>query len=483
MIEEARRLRISALTCAFAIFAASILLAACNGGVGSPLASTPQRPQSGTGSSSPIEHIVIIVQENRTFNDFFATFPGADGTTTGKVVKNMSCKPKIRHAGTVALTKSNLLDPQDMNHSYKTGYSIAYDGGKMDAFDLVDFNAGKGGPECLTPYQYTDPMQIQPYWQMATQYTLAEHMFSTQGSDSFTAHQDLIAGDTVVEPNRAMVDFPGCSVGCILGCDAPPGVRTHLITAGNHYLRTLGPAPCTKDFETKYRTLRDLLDAHEVSWKYYVPPCGKPCHAESTSFGKLMNAFDVIWAVRNGPEWGTNVVWPETTIFGDISSNGLPAVSWVIPIENNSDHPGASQDNGPAWVASVVNAIGESSYWGSTAIVVLWDDWGGFYDNYAPPIKDYGGLGFRVPAIVISPYARAGYISPTQYEFGSILRYVEDNFNLGTLGPPSTDKRAASIIDCFDYSQYPIKFKPITASHSKAYFLRQKTSLGILDSD
>ncbi len=467
--------RISACRRVSGFILAAALLAACNGG-GASLTSVPRTSQGDSGSSSsPIQHVVIIVQENRTFNDFFATFPGADGTTTGRVVKNTSCKPKIRHNGTIALTKSPLVDPQDTNHSYR-GYAIAYDGGKMDGFDQVHFDAGKGAAECRVPYQYTDPMQIQPYWDMAEQYTLAEHMLTTQGSDSFTAHQDLIAGDTVVEPNRAMVDLPGCSVGCMWGCDASPGARTHLITAGNQYLRTLGPFPCTKDFKTKYLTLRDLLDAHHVSWKYYVPP-------KSTNFGKLMNAFDVIWPVRNGPEWGTNVVWPETTIFNDISSNSLPAVSWVIPIENNSDHPGTSQDNGPSWVASIVNAIGESSSWNSTAIVVLWDDWGGFYDNYAPPIKDYGGLGFRVPAIVISPYARAGHISTTQYEFGSVLRYIEDNWKLGVLGPPSSDKRATSIIDCFDYSQNPIKFKQIPSSRDKAYFLREKESPGILNTD
>ncbi|HET6274993.1 MAG TPA: alkaline phosphatase family protein [Candidatus Cybelea sp.] len=474
-------MRISTRTCALIFCGLSAGLTACNGS-GTGIANPPLHSQSGSStSSSPIDHVVIIVQENRTFNDFFATFPGADGTTTGGVVKNMACKPKIRQNRTIALKKSNLVDRQDMNHSYRTGYSIAYDGGKLDAFDVLHFNAGKGGPECLTPYQYTDPMQIQPYWQMATQYTLAEHMFTTQGSDSFTAHQDLIAGGTVAEPNRAMIDLPGCGV-CMWGCDAPPGVQTHLITAGNQYLHIAGPFPCTTKFTTKYPTLRDLLDAKSLSWKYYVPPCGQPCGGSKvTNFGMLMNAFDVIAAVRNGPEWGTNVVWPETTIFNDIASNGLPAVSWVIPIENNSDHPGTTEDNGPSWVASIVNAIGESSYWDSTAIVVLWDDWGGFYDNAPPPQKTYGGLGFRVPAIIISPYARAGYISTTQYEFGSILRYIEDNWDLGRLG--TSDKRATSIIDSFDYSQYPIKFKPIQSSHDKSFFLHEQETRGVLETD
>ncbi|MBV8498941.1 MAG: hypothetical protein JO003_06805, partial [Candidatus Eremiobacteraeota bacterium] len=129
---------------------------------------------------------------------------------------------------------------------------------------------------------------------------------------------------------------------------------------------------------------------------------------------------------------------------------------------------------GPSWVASIVNAIGQSAYWDSTAIVIVWDDWGGLYDNLPPKVMDYGGLGFRVPAIIVSPYAKAGYISQTNYEFGSILRYIEDNWNLGQLG--TSDSRAASIIDCFNYSQSPITFKKIPSSLSKDYFIHAKYS-------
>jgi phospholipase C len=263
-----------------------------------------------------------------------------------------------------------------------------------------------------------------------------------------------------------MVDLPGCSGSrCYWGCDAPPNTRTHLISNTNVWIKKLGPYPCSNKFSVKYPTMRDLLDAKSVSWKYYVP-------AQSTNFGKLMNAFDLVYPVRYGSEWGTNVSSPETNIFNDISSNALPAVSWVIPQENNSDHPGTSKDAGPQWVASVVNAIGQSSYWNSTAIVIVWDDWGGFYDNLAPKILDYGGLGFRVPAIVVSPYALAGHISTTQYEFGSILKYIEGNWNLGSLG--TSDARANSLIDCFNYSQTPIPFQPIPSNFGKSHFLRER---------
>lgn len=438
---------------------------------------TSASPPSGVGvqrlsssSSSPIQHVVIVVQENRTFNDFFATYPGADGTTVGREVANSDCMPRIKK-GSINLAKAALFIPHDLDHQYR-GYKVAYDGGNMDGFDKILYQDKK--PECTFPYQYTDPSQIKPYWSMAEQYTLAEHMFQTQGSDSFTAHQDLIRGGTVVENEKAMIDLPNCG-DCFWGCDALPHTQTHLITKTDRTFKSLtGPFPCSNKFSVNYPTLRDLLDLKAITWKYYQPPFKTPN-------GKLLSAFDVIAAVRYGPEWSTNVVTPQTAIFNDISAETLPNVSWVIPEQADSDHPGDSPDNGPQWVASVVNAIGQSSYWNSTAIVIVWDDWGGLYDNLAPKQVGYGGLGFRVPAIIVSPYAKAGYISKTNYEFGSILRYIEDNWNLGRLN--TSDKRAASIIDCFNYSQAPIPFQLISSSLTKEYFIRHKPSLQAPDTD
>ena len=211
-----------------------------------------------------------------------------------------------------------------------------------------------------------------------------------------------------------------------------------------------GPFPCMK-----YSTLRDLLDAKKITWKYYVPPLFTGGLA-----GSYWNAFDVIGPVRNGPEWTANVSSPETNIFTDISKGTLPAMSWVSPNDQNSDHAGFGKaDTGPAWVAKVVNAVGRSKYWKSTAIVVVWEDWGGWYDHVAPPQLDYRGLGFRVPMIVVSPYAKSAYVSHTQYEFGSIVRFTEDVWTLGRLG--TTDTRATSIQDAFDFTQAPRAFVPI----------------------
>lgn len=428
--------------------------------------------QGDTKKTSPIAHVVLVIQENRTFNDFFATFPGADGTNKGKAKPNAHCG--IGKEETIPLAKVGLVTklhgtPHDLTHTYKA-YAAARDGVAMDGFDDVIFRTG--GYECMYPYQYTDPADIKPYWQMARQYALAEHLFTTQGSNSFTAHQDLIAADTRIGPAGALIDLPSC-VGstCVWGCDAPAGTHTSLITRDDVYRSGAGPFPCLT-----YPTVRDLLDARKISWRYYVPPI---C---CSLYGKQFSAFDAIKAVRYSRQWSDgHIASPQTRILDDVRAKRLAAISWVIPDENDSDHPGTDSDTGPSWVAGIVNAIGKSAYWKSTAIVIVWDDWGGLYDNLKPPQYGYGGLGFRVPVIVVSAYAKPGYISTTQYEFGSILRYIENNWHLGTL--KRSDKRAVSIGECFDYTQKPLAFAPIASKYPTAYFLARKPSYLPVDTD
>ncbi len=444
------------------------LLEACAGGALAPQPQNRLAPQSALGAKrTPIEHVVLVIQENRTLNDFFAGYPGAHGTKVGKIAKSSDCH--VPADGTIELKERRLGLEHDLDHTYQ-GYVIARAGGAMNGFDKVLF--GNGVPECGYPYQYTNPAQIKPYWDMARQYVLAARMFTTQGSSSFTAHQDLIAGGTTIAPDEALINDPGCSgTSCIWGCDAPPKTRTSLVTRNGELRAGQGPFPCLK-----YPTLRDRLDAKRVSWKYYVP---KMC---CTVFGKLMSAFDAIRAVRYGPQWKDgHISRPQTNIFKDVAKGTLPAVSWVIPEEPDSDHPGIKSDTGPSWVASIVNAIGESAYWDSTAIVIVWDDWGGLYDNLDPPQVGYGGLGFRVPALVVSPYAKKGHVSQTQYEFGSILKYVEKNWDLGSLG--TSDRRARSIIDCFDYGQAPRPFRHVAAKYPASYFIAEPPSNLPVDDD
>jgi phospholipase C len=441
-----------ALALAASFCAAAVLAGGCGGGTSPAVGPLPPPPAAKKGKY--FTHVVIVVQENRTFDNLFATFPGADGTKTGK-----------KHDGqTIPLRSADLESSISPNNGYpywrrdcnggKTGVC------KMNGFDTVPIGRVPG----IYVYQYVKPSQIEPYWDLAKQYVLSDHTFQTQGSGSFTAHQDLIRGGTELGNSRALIDFPNDS-GAPWGCDASNGTKTSLITAENDYEPDIGPFPCLS-----YATLRDLLDAGGVSWRYYAPAVG------SGFAGNLWNAFDAISAVRYGPEWTANVIAPQTQVFVDIGRDTLPAVAWVVPDYANSDHPGDNSDTGPSWVAQVVNAIGQSPAWNTTAVLVLWDDWGGWYDHVPPPgERRYGGLGFRVPFIAVSPYAKIGYVSHREYQFGSVIRFVEDNWDLGRLG--TTDTHSADFVnDFFDFSQKPRKFVEIEAKYSQSYFLHQRPS-------
>ncbi len=200
----------------------------------------------------------------------------------------------------------------------------------------------------------------------------------------------------------------------------------------------------------------------------------------------MWEPFEAIKYVRSGPDWTKNIIWPQTTVLTDPSAGQLASVSWVSPSVEDSDHPESMSDQGPSWVASVVNAIGESSYWNNTAIIVVWDDWGGWYDNAAPPQPDFRGLGIRVPCLIISPYAKQGYVSNTKYEFGSILKFIEEAFNLPTLGPKSkgySDARANSIDDSFDFTQQPRAFVPIGSKYPMSHFVHEPPSNKPVDTE
>ena len=227
---------------------------------------SPGAPSPDALSTKYIKHIVILVQENRSFDNFFATFPGADGATSGK----------DSNGNTIPL-KPQTLAGLDINHNYAT-YLTDYDCGKMDGFNLAGIDGNH--PAKDYPYHYVDPAQIQPYWTLAQQYVLADHMFQTQGSGSFTAHQDLIAGTTAINSTESLIDYPSNSTNW--GCNAKPSTVTSLLTVQGQYLFNQGPFPCLT-YPTG--TLRDLLDAKHVGWKYYAPAY------ESNTVGTLWNAF------------------------------------------------------------------------------------------------------------------------------------------------------------------------------------------------
>lgn len=412
-------------------------------------------------SRARIKHVVLMIQENRSFDDFFATFPGAVGATSGLM--------KTSAGDVVVPLKEAGLNSDSLGHSHFS-FTKEFDHGKMDGFDEVQRDLGHGQevPAGTYAYRYVDPKDIVPYWDIAEHYVLADHMFTTQSSDSFTAHQDFIAGGTPIgSAGDNVIDFPDPAA---WGCNASPGTVTNLITPEGHEEFGKGPFPCFK-----YKTLRDLLDAAGVSWLYFT----------NNARNDEWDAFDAISAVYHGSQWTTNIVIPETNVFNYVDDNTLPAVSWVIPDALTSDHPSRIEDQGPEWIASVVNAIGESQYWDSTVVIVVWDEWGGEYDNVPPPQLDGQGLGMRVPMLIISAYdkqtsaSQPGYISHTQYEDGSILKFMEQNWKLGSLG--TSDVRATSIADCFDFNQTPHAFVPISTKRNEAYWKRYKVSSAPID--
>jgi phospholipase C len=432
------------------------------------------RPALGHRASQYISHIVIIVQENRSFENFFAGFPGANapmvGCASGPGVRSDTGSGCPKGDKQVTLHSITFNGP-DLQHDWNSSM-VDWDKGKMDGF----WKFGNHGTD--EGYAYVEHSKIQPYLTIANQYVLADEMFPTEFGGSFTGHLTLVAGtDNInINPSEAEVDFPSLSPD---DCDSKPGTVSSYLTSNRVEHHFVGPFPCFDQFGT----IAEDLDHASVSWKYY-----------STKLvgAGMWEPFEAIKYVRKGPDWNKNIIVPQKKILTDPGAGQLASVSWVMPSPGDSDHPTYHSDRGPSWVASVVNAIGQSPYWNTSAIIVVWDDWGGFYDNAPPPQLDYRGLGIRVPCLIISPYAREtspshpGYVSHTQYEFGSILKFVEEVFGLARIGrlPKGyTDKRANSLMDSFDFTQSPRPFTPIPAKYPRSSFLHEPPSNAPVDTE
>lgn len=411
--------------------------------------STP--PYWAVSTNIPIHHIIVMVQENRSMDNLFNGFPGADTVQTGQTSTGT----------TVPLTQVNLEAAEDVAHGYQQ-FELEYNGGANNGFDLVPLYPSNNNLKDYA-YAFVNPTETLPYFKIAAAYGLADRMFQSDHDASYGAHQFLIAGQA-----DHVIDAPLVSPGKVAipaGCDAPVGAYTQQLNPAGQIVN--GPFPCFT-----YTTMGDLFDQHSITWKYYTYVAG-------AGDANQWSAYDSIQGIRFGPDWARNVITPETTVLSDIANHNLAQVSWVIPSPTNSDHALVDGNTGPAWVTSVVNAVGQSSYWQDTAIFVTWDDWGGWYDHVVPPQLDLDGLGYRVPLIVISPYAKKHYISHVQHEFGSILKYMEETLNLPSLG--QTDVRADDLSDFFDYTQTPSPFAPFAQRFSTQYFLHQARSGKPLD--
>ncbi|MGB8909015.1 MAG: alkaline phosphatase family protein [Candidatus Cybelea sp.] len=390
-----------------------------------------------------IEHVVFIVQENRSFDSLFQGYPGADTVSSGKNSLGQ----------TIELGPVSLADKYQIDHS-ATAMFEACDGRhilpgtdcRMDGFDK---EVHYGGPE-NDQYVYVPHRESKPYFDMAAQWVLGDRTFQSQLDESFVAHQYIIAAQAA-----ASVNLPGLNWGC------GGGRRNFVLTITKNRM-TDGPriSPCYD-----YQTLGDELDGAKLSWRFYASHYG----SASSGAGALWSSYQAVRHIRYGRDW-KNVISPNWKFITDVRAGKLANFTWITPVCSDSDHVNCGGGFGPSWVAALVNTVGESKFWNSTAIFVIWDDWGGLYDHVPPPYEDYDGLGFRVPLLVISPYAHHGRVSHVQYETASVLRFAEDLWGLGRLA--AADARANSPAgDCFDFTQKPRPFVKIAAPHGPGFFM------------
>jgi len=447
---------------------------------------------SSSSTSTPppgkIQHVVVIFQENRSPDNLFQ-----DPVLYQQRGADIAQKGTDSHGNTVALQEINLGVGFDPDHSHKaftdmcdlnTGVNPPQC--RMDGADKIPVSCPTGLPECT--FAYVNPADVQPYFQMAEKYTFADRMFQTNQGPSMPAHQFIISGTSA--PSAASALFASENPSTIqapdAGCYAAPGSTVALIDSAGSEGSNSPIYPC---FD--HPTLTDLLEAKGYSWRYYTPT-GPAIWNGPEAIQHICgpNATPPNATACAGTDWNSHVILDQTQILTDVSNRQLPDVSWVIPTGQASDHPGSTNGTlGPSWVASVVNAIGNSSYWANTAIFITWDDWGGWYDHVAPPqvlvnCAQWGCgyvYGFRVPLIVISPYVKAQYISHTQHDFGSILKFIESTFGLPSLG--YADATADDFSDCFNFNQTPLQFQTIPSALDARFFLNDKTPPEPPDSD
>ena len=434
-------------------------------------------------ATGKIQHVVIIFQENRSTDNLFQD-PVL--INAGAEIQNFGIDS---HGNKIPLKQYSLVTDFDPGHghpSFNDMCDLNTVSGQcmMDGADKVPDSCALGATDCPGPdlsFSYVDPTDVQPYFQLAEQYTFADRMFQTNQGPSMPAHQFIIAGTSApsATSNLFASENP-ITHGTVpdAGCDASPNSTVALIDPNGSEKSNAPIFPC---FE--HQTLTDLLEKKGNSWKYY------------TSSGYSGGNGDALWVgpeaiqhiceplvngICGGTDFTSHVVLNQAQVLTDISNNQLSDVNWVIPTGQASDHAITTDGSGPSWVASVVNAIGNSPYWANTAIFITWDDWGGWYDHVPPPqvlinCAQWGCgyiYGFRVPLIVVSPYAKAAYISHQQHDFGSILKFIETTFNLPSLG--YADAAADDFSDCFDFTQTPLKFQTIDAPLKADYFLKNK---------
>lgn len=407
---------------------------------------------------TPIEHVVFIVKENRTFNNYFATYPGAEGATEGGTIE---CdEDGCRDGPTVRLRPAEDTQPHDLTHCFRCGL-VAINGGKMNGFNRMNGvipqseRAELFGAD-LSGYVYHDRDTMPNYWAYADRFVLADHFFTSMYGPTLPEHLYTVAAQANwIVDNKGQTDTSGS----YCDDDTETATRFNPADARRFEERILelereinANGSNTYDLAQYWGQIRlcfnipvlpDQLEEAGISWGYY---------ANENSW---MNALQMIEHVRFGPMW--EKVHDPSTFVQDVRQGEMPAVSWVVPDESYNEHPGGGKSAcaGENWTVHQINTIMRSEYWESTAIVVVWDDFGGFYDPVPPPQVDIMGLGPRTPAMIISPYTRSGdnpeggYVDKTVYEFSSVLAFMEQVFDLEPM--TERDANASPLLGAFDF--------------------------------
>lgn len=440
------------------------------------------------------QHIIVIVQENRTPDNLFqglcAPPYGSSqscSTSPGPNQYNIQTAMWLDASNARGYTQPQIVglgDPYDLDHSHKAFQQMC---DNLFALNTPCRMDGASRVACVgtcpmkPQYRYVDNSTgiLNPYLTIATQYGFANYMFQTNQGPSFPAHLYLFGGTSA--PNAAD-DAAG-----IFAAEnsLPGGVTSGCIADMNTYVLLVSPPgventqiyPCL-DFQT----LGDFPQA--FTWRYYTPNAGNIWTAPS-AIQHICQSSGYNGQCL-GAQWTNNVDLLPWHVLLDVSQCNLAGVSWVVPSAENSDHPSYGM-GGPPWVASIVNAVGNSNncdggagYWKDTAIFIVWDDWGGWYDHEAPslrpqPQNDYE-QGFRVPMLVVSAYTPAAYIDNNRYDFGSMLRFIEQNFGLAEGVLNFADARAQNDMTAFFTSaNAPRPFKSIASPFDSVFFINDKT--------
>jgi phospholipase C len=456
-----------------------------------------RRPEaSGPQGIHKIKHVVIIMQENRSFDDYFGTYPGADGIPgLAGNPGTLPCVPDP-NAGHCDKPYHDTRITNAGGPHYEESALTDIDGGKMDGFiksveasgqldtDRLGCTVSLRAPNCVDVMGYHTGHEIPNYWTYAKSFVLQDHMFEPSLSWSLVSHLYLVSAwsalcsngwdastcaadntfpdsEGVPESSNPLIqDIQGAAIGLLSPAD------------GDDVEGSATPP------DYAWTDVTYLLYKHHISWRYYIergtePDCANgamscPSVPQVVNSPEIWNPLPDFADVHLDNQIGD--VQETSNIFTAAKDGTLPAVAWVTPSGDDSEHPPATILAGQEHVTSIINAIMRGPDWNSTAIFLAWDDWGGFYDSVVPPRVDGQGYGLRVPGLVISPYAKAGYIDHHIYSFDAYLKFIEDDFLGGQRLDPKTDGRPdprpdvrenasilGNLVDDFDFNQAPRK--------------------------